>query len=131
MADSATASAVVSLQRRGAGGRTTWVATRALPANLACFQGHFPGQPILAGIVQLHWATQLYARCWADPRAVVRVTRLKFTRVIRAWSPLELRLDSQSGGDDFAFSYWVGATCCATGRVHLAGPPPVRDRAGV
>ena len=33
-------------------------------ADLACFAGHFPEQPLLPGVLQLHWAVELAARVW-------------------------------------------------------------------
>ena len=131
MAEDDVAPSVTTLTRSAAGQRIHWVVALALPASLACFRGHFPAQPILAGVTQLQWAATLYKRCYEDPRSVSRVTRLKFMRVIRAREALSLRLEGQSGGDDFIFSYWVGAACCTTGRIHLRAAAPVRDSAGV
>jgi hypothetical protein len=60
--------------------------------DLAWLDGHFPGAPILAGVVQLHWAAMLARGVFglaAFPRDIVR---LKFQRPVLPPALLELGL---------------------------------------
>ena len=56
-----------------------------------CLDGHFPGNPIVPGAVILAW---LAARLAATGRALARVERMKFQRVLRPDVPFEVRLSS-------------------------------------
>ena len=70
-----------------------------MQAELIWFPGHFPGTPVLPGIVQLHWAA-IAARCLYGlddaPRAV---SRLKFKKVLLPPRQLLLRLEPGKPGE--------------------------------
>jgi len=91
-----------------------------VPASLDWFHGHFPGTPILPGVVQLHWAV-LYARrhLGLDP-AVERVTGLKFLRVVRPGAELELDLQWSPEERELRFEYAENQQACSCGRFSLA-----------
>jgi len=40
-----------------------------VPPDLPIFTGHFPGQPILPGIMQVNWGVQLAALIWPESAA--------------------------------------------------------------
>jgi 3-hydroxymyristoyl/3-hydroxydecanoyl-(acyl carrier protein) dehydratase len=91
-----------------------------LPADLPCFQGHFPGFPILAGVVQLDWVMRLsaaYLRCGERSATDYRV---KFTRLIVPGSPLTLTLDHDEVRHRLDFVYRTGGLVASRGRVTLA-----------
>jgi 3-hydroxymyristoyl/3-hydroxydecanoyl-(acyl carrier protein) dehydratase len=68
-----------------------------IPAELGYFRGHFEGQPILAGVVQLQQiALRQARRRWPELGAVARITRLKFKRLVRPGEELFLRLERKS-----------------------------------
>lgn len=73
--------------------------------GLSWFRGHFPGQPVLPGIVQVHWAVQACQILYGFTRPPMEIRRLKFKRVITPPRPVNLRLIRQDGyGVQFVFA---------------------------
>ena len=68
-----------------------------LLANQPCFQGHFPDQPILPGIVQLHWAVKLADTCLGRPSEPDEILRLKYHNIAVPPRFIELQLESGEG----------------------------------
>jgi 3-hydroxymyristoyl/3-hydroxydecanoyl-(acyl carrier protein) dehydratase len=50
--------------------------------DLPWFQGHFPGQPVLPGMVQLHWAVLVCRALYGFDGVPREVKRLKFKNVL-------------------------------------------------
>jgi len=78
----------------------------AVPDKLYYLQGHFPGKPILAGVVQLHWAIQLARTVFASLNNFKGIEALKFHRIIEPNTPLTLVLTT--GKLHFSFSSDLG-----------------------
>ena len=57
-------------------------ASLAIPANLAVFDGHFEGTPILPGVAQLDWAIALSRECFDLSHQFLRIDALKFVRPV-------------------------------------------------
>lgn len=79
-----------------------------LQPELKWFEGHFPGQPILPGVAQLHIASVLGERIWGIAFPGHDMSRVKFRRVMQpeervslSLTRKDLRLDFQyvSGGE--------------------------------
>jgi acyl-coenzyme A synthetase/AMP-(fatty) acid ligase len=49
-----------------------------VPPQLRCFEGHFPGYPIVPGVLQLDWAMELASELLAIPLRVEEIESLKF-----------------------------------------------------
>lgn len=64
--------------------------------GLVFFKGHFPGNPILPGIVQLHWAVGISISLFKFEGTPHEVKRLKFSNIVQPASVLELRLDQKN-----------------------------------
>ncbi len=39
-----------------------------VPGDLLYLRGHFPGKPVLPGVVQIHWAIRLPSGVWISDR---------------------------------------------------------------
>jgi 3-hydroxymyristoyl/3-hydroxydecanoyl-(acyl carrier protein) dehydratase len=82
--------------------------------ELVFFEGHFPGNPILPGIVQLHWAAGISMNLFNFDQIPCEVKRLKFSNIVQPPSVLELLLDQKSETEvKFQFTSF--------GRVHSMG----------
>jgi len=86
----------------------------AVPAELRYFTGHFPGLPILPGVVQLHWAIVFAARHLGVSSGIERVTALKFNRILQPGAEVTLVLERVPDGFGFRFENEAGA--CSSGR---------------
>src|SRR5580658_8138584 len=91
-----------------------------LPDDLPCFQGHFPGFPVLAGVIQLDWVMRLGAAHLGCGQISATDFRIKFMRVIVPGNPLTLTLDFDEARHRLDFVYRVGGVIASRGRVTLA-----------
>jgi acyl-coenzyme A synthetase/AMP-(fatty) acid ligase/3-hydroxymyristoyl/3-hydroxydecanoyl-(acyl carrier protein) dehydratase len=92
----------------------------ALDPMLAAFDGHFPGMPILPGVMQLDWAIAFARDCFALAPVFKRIEQLKFQRLLRPGMQVELRLQWHAERAVLAFAYSAGPTACSSGRVVFA-----------
>jgi acyl-coenzyme A synthetase/AMP-(fatty) acid ligase len=93
-----------------------------VPPELAWFEGHFPGRPILAGVVQLDGLVLRHVgRHWPDLGAPRKVLRLKFKRIIAPGERLTVRLARPAGDRRVSFQILSAAAECASGT--LVFPP--------
>lgn len=61
--------------------------------RLCWFEGHFPGQPVLPGVIQLHWASTMARALYGIERIPLHIKRLKFSNVIVPGRIVELVLE--------------------------------------
>ena len=69
--------------------------------ELPCFTGHFPGQPLLPGVVQLHWAVSLAASTWPIRYAATHFAgtkAIKFKSPVLPGSALTITLQPNTSG---------------------------------
>jgi 3-hydroxymyristoyl/3-hydroxydecanoyl-(acyl carrier protein) dehydratase len=97
--------------------------TLGIPSDLEYFTGHFPGCPLLPGVVQISWAIELarqHIPCSARFRALSAV---KFMRVILPGATVALQLDYASATRQLEFTYEIGGQTCSSGTALFdAGP---------
>lgn len=86
-----------------------------VPHALAHFAGHFPGLPILPGVVQVDWAMRLAGEWLPDVRALASVEQLKFLAPVPPGALLELALTHDAARRRVAFAWRLGARDCASG----------------
>lgn len=61
--------------------------------ELSCFEGHFLGNPVLPGVVQLQWAVHFAGIYFKQDTSVQHIERLKFTSIIQPGLYLTLSID--------------------------------------
>lgn len=91
-----------------------------VPADCPWLEGHFPGQPVLPGVVQLRWALQLAALIWPDLGTVAAVSNLKFQSPVLPPARLRLLLQRHPQAARIDFTYHQGEQRCALGRATCA-----------
>ena len=69
------------------------------------FNGHFPGEPSLPGVVQLDWAIRLGADAFGTLGMFRSVEHLKFQATIGPLEPVELRLAWDAATRELGFDY--------------------------
>jgi 3-hydroxymyristoyl/3-hydroxydecanoyl-(acyl carrier protein) dehydratase len=72
-----------------------------VPADLAYFKGHFPGLPLLPGVVQVDWAMRFAAlHLGVQPARFAGMKALKFTAPMAPGTTLSLDLRLADGPDN-------------------------------
>jgi len=78
--------------------------TLFVPADLEAFTGHFPGDPILPGVVQVDWAIRLGAEVFGPLGPFSGLDQVKFLEPIRPGATLTLDLALDRGSLKFQYS---------------------------
>jgi acyl-coenzyme A synthetase/AMP-(fatty) acid ligase/3-hydroxymyristoyl/3-hydroxydecanoyl-(acyl carrier protein) dehydratase len=86
-----------------------------VPPSLVHFDGHFPGVPILPGVVQLDWAIRLASEHVPGVDGLASIDRLKFTAPVRPGALLALTLAHDAPRRRVQFAYRLGERDCASG----------------
>lgn len=91
--------------------------------DLAVFDGHFDGTPIVPGVAQVEWAFALAAQVLPVPprERFCRLDTLKFQQVIRPGEHVQLELDWQPGRSMLAFRLASASGPHASGRIVFQG----------
>lgn len=89
--------------------------------DLSVFQGHFPDNPILPGVLQIDWAVHTTAEAFATlpASAFSGMSQIKFIQPIAPGSWLKLELTCNDTGAAFVYSNQQSA--CTKGRLHHHG----------
>lgn len=93
----------------------------ALPETLLYFQGHFPGHPVLPGVVQLDWAVSLADRYLGTSIGAARHLQVKFREIIAPGGTVTLTLRRPAGAARVSFEFRRGDEILSSGAVTLEG----------
>ena len=88
--------------------------------DAAYFQGHFPGFPLLPGVVQLGVAHHFAERLLGRELVLKMVKKMKFSGVVRPAEVVHLSLTIVAEGT-VAYSYRKRETVCASGIMEFQG----------
>ncbi|MBP5791441.1 MAG: hypothetical protein J6W80_04205 [Kiritimatiellae bacterium] len=78
------------------------------------FQGHFPGFPIMPGVMQLKLAHCHAEKMLGREIALKSVRRMKFMRVIRPGDNVTIVLEKKGDGEIF-YAFKKGEDVCSSG----------------
>jgi 3-hydroxymyristoyl/3-hydroxydecanoyl-(acyl carrier protein) dehydratase len=94
-----------------------------VPRDLSCFPGHFPGLPVVPGVLQLDWAMELAADLLEGAPDVAEIESLKLRAPLRPGGRfrIHVRVAPEARID---FRIWSEGCEHAKGRVRLAAHPP-------
>ncbi len=90
-----------------------------LASAASAFEGHFPGFPILPGVVQVDWAMRFAARIFDLGEVWASDIRIKFRQPIRPTAPLVLELAFVRTKRRLEFAYRSGSKAVASGQIDL------------
>ena len=91
-----------------------------VPATLEHFRGHFPGFPILPGIVQLDWAVQLGRRHFPGLTSSTGVDNFKCQALV--FPDAELILELRRDDSGLHFRYFDARRTYSSGKILFPGP---------
>ncbi|UEP32073.1 MULTISPECIES: AMP-binding protein [unclassified Burkholderia] len=86
-----------------------------VPPTLAHFDGHFPGLPILPGVVQIDWAARLAGREMPAVREIRSIEHLKFKAPVPPGAVLALRIAHDPVRGCARFAFRCGGRECTSG----------------
>ncbi|MDH5553513.1 MAG: AMP-binding protein, partial [Nitrosomonas sp.] len=88
-----------------------------VPHDLFYLEGHFPGKPILPGVVQVGWVVHYFQELYGDAGDFLRLEALKFQQVIQPGEKICLSMMWDATKERLTF-YYTGSDCLrASGRV--------------
>lgn len=90
-------------------------------SDLEWFEGHFPGTPVLPGVVQLHWAVQVSRSLFGIETTPGAVDRLKFQNVVAPPRVIELQVGRPDRGR-IPFTFRSLDVTHSSGTLRIDGP---------
>lgn len=94
----------------------------SIAADHPAFAGHFPGAPIVPGVVLLDEALLALESALGLSFAACELPTVKFRQVLRPGEPLELRHDAVTAGM-LRFSLWSAGRLVVEASVRVPGGP--------
>lgn len=93
-----------------------------ITSELSWFSGHFPGQPVLPGVIQLHWAVLVSRSLFGLESVPSEVKRLKFKRTIVPPREVDLLL-SRRAESEVQFRFESSGEPHSEGRIVFPARP--------
>ena len=91
-----------------------------VPAELAFLEGHFPGRPLVAGVVQLHWVIQAARELIGPTRRLGGLSGVRFRDVLEPEQAFTLEVGLDADGAGLRFRVFAGERTFTSGRAALA-----------
>lgn len=88
--------------------------------SLVWLKGHFPGQPVLPGVVQVHWAAGLAKALFEIPVAFQAIENLKFQSVVLPNMHIMLDMSYEVKRSRVNFQYRDAETLFSEGKIKYA-----------
>ena len=90
--------------------------------ELHWFDGHFPGQPVLPGVVQTHWAALLAFAMFNPPEEFSGLTRLKFKTPLLPHQTVFLQLTDNPSRSLTNYRFHSDDIDYSSGTLHFGDP---------
>lgn len=78
--------------------------------DLSYFEGHFPEQAVLPGVIQVHWVGELAGKLFSDQNISIgyfsELKSLKFNSMVLPNTKLNLKLQFNAERNSLTFSYF-------------------------
>lgn len=104
-------------------------AARAIvPRDHPCFAGHFPGHPILPGVLLLERVLSLAIVSLGKPLNECSLSNIKFLSAVEPGDELDLQLVSLNP-NDYKFTVHIAQTGIAAGRLACSGQLRISQKA--
>ena len=92
-----------------------------IPELLEYFPGHFPGVPIVPGVVQIHWAVHFAREKLNLSLPFHHMEAVKFKEFILPRQRLRLHLNYQPAVEKLLFAFRTERRECSSGRIYFHG----------
>lgn len=102
----------------------TRVLSLGIDKSIRWFTGHFPQQPVLAGVVQTHWAGMLGRHLFEVAEDFVQLSNLKFHSVILPSQVVTLHLGYVQDINAIKFRYEREGTLVSEGKFRFTQDDP-------
>jgi len=94
-----------------------------VPAELDYFRGHFPGVPVVPGVVQIKWALEFARRRLGVVGEFTGMEGLKFHKVMTPGTAVTLVLEYRADAGKLRFSFGSGEDRYSSGSLRLRTLP--------
>jgi 3-hydroxymyristoyl/3-hydroxydecanoyl-(acyl carrier protein) dehydratase len=93
-----------------------------VPPDLEYLRGHFPGVPVVAGVVQIKWAVAFARSRLGAGGEFAGMEQLKFQKVMTPGVTVTLALEYRAADGKLRFSFRTGDVRYSSGSLHLRAP---------
>ena len=90
-----------------------------MPSYLSCFPGHFPGDPVVPGVLQLDWAMEMCADLCGEEKQIAEIVSLRFLTPIRPQNHFRIHVGVEQE-QRMTFRIWNEDNQFTKGRIRLA-----------
>lgn len=90
-----------------------------VPSGYPPLAGHFPGFPVVPGVVQLQWVMELAQNLSGPTITLGSLEVVKFKNLLRPGQTFRLRVELAAGGEILRFRLWDDQTVFSSGRGRL------------
>lgn len=94
-----------------------------IPLSLAYFSGHFPGLPLLPGVVQIDWAVRFAREHLGVTSEFTLLENIKFLAPLQPDANVNLTLVWDKEKNRIEFTYASAQKKHSSGRIQLGGNP--------